>query len=255
MTSSEEFRLDGRVALVTGGGTGIGRAIAAAFVRAGARVAIAGRRAPQLRETAAALGEQDVVRALPADVTHARDRQKLVASTVRAFGGLDVLVNNAGAVRTGALAELDEETWALLVAVNVTAPLLLVREALPELRKRGGAVLNVATGAAIRPVSGFGAYGATKAALAHASRVLAREVAPEVRVNVVSPGGVDTDIFDTFAARDDVPGIKRWYAEAAPLGRIGAPEDVAAAALFLCSDAGRFVTGANLCVDGGLNLA
>ena len=253
--AGREFRLDDRVALITGGGTGIGRAIAESFVGAGARVVIAGRRDEPLRETVRALGGDEVVRAIRADVTVGADRRRLVADTVNAFGHLDVLVNNAGAVDTGALADLTEETWRLLLEVNVTAPLFLVREALPELRKRGGAVVNVATGAAIRPVAGFGAYGATKAALAHASKVLAREVGPDVRVNVISPGGVDTDIFATFAADETIPEIKQWYADTAPLGRIGEPGDIANAVLFLCSDAGRFVTGANLCVDGGLNLA
>lgn len=254
--SAPAFRLDDRVALITGGGTGIGRAVAEAFAGAGARVAIAGRREAPLRETAAALGGDERALAIPGDVTDESDRPRLVAETVRAFGALDVLVNNAGAVATGQLAELSGETWRRLLDVNVTAPLLLVREALPELRRRGGgAVINVATGAAVQPVAGFGAYGATKAALVHASKVLARELGPDVRVNVISPGGVDTEIFATFAPEDEIAGIKRWYADTAPLGRIGEPSDVAAAALFLASEAGRFVTGVNLCVDGGLNLA
>jgi 3-oxoacyl-[acyl-carrier protein] reductase len=256
MTSSErEFRLDGKVALVTGGGTGIGRAIAETFVAAGAQVVIAGRRESTLKEAMKSLGGAEHALAAAGDVTDGADRRRFVQTAVDTFGGLDILVNNAGAVGTGPLGILDEELWSRLLAVNVTAPLLLTREALPHLRERRGVVLNVSTGAALQPVAGFGAYGATKAALNHASKVLALEAAPEVRVNILSPGGVDTDIFETFVPKEDVPGIKERYATMAPLGRIGRPRDIASAALFLCSDAGGFVTGANLCVDGGLNLA
>ena len=251
-----EPRLEGKVALVTGGGTGIGRSIAETFLRAGARVVISGRREEPLLRAVENLGGEDMIRAVPGDVTIGTDRGRMLDACVKDFGGLDVLVNNAGQVAaTGELSGVTEEAWSSLLAVDLIAPVLLAREALPLLRKRGGAILNVSTGAALRPVSGFGAYGAAKAALNHASLVLALEAAPSVRVNVVCPGGVDTPIYRTFLEDEEtIDEMKRRFAEMTPMGRIGQPTDVASAALWLCSDAARWVTGAILTVDGGLNL-
>jgi NAD(P)-dependent dehydrogenase (short-subunit alcohol dehydrogenase family) len=138
--------------------------------------------------------------------------------------------------------------------VNFLAPILLSKEALPMLAASRGSILNISTGASLNPVRNFGAYGAAKAGLNHASQVLALEAAPHVRVNVICPGGVDTPIFETFMGKDRAPELKNMYAEITPLGRIGYPEDIAHAAVFLASDAARFITGAILTVDGGLNL-
>lgn len=246
--------LSGRVALITGGGTGIGRGIAEAFVAAGARVVLAGRRSAPLEEAAAALGENAV--AVSADVTKADDRTRLLEETQRAFGQLDILVNNAGVVRgVGPIAELDAEDWERALAVNLTAPLFLSRDALPHLAARKGSILNVSTGAALKVVPNFAAYGATKAALNYVSRTLALEAAPDVRVNVICPGGVDTPIFETFVPADDVPGVHEFFADNTPLGRMGVPSDIAQAAVFLSSDEASWITGTLLVVDGGLNLA
>lgn len=248
-------RLAGKVALVTGGGSGIGRAIATAFVHEGARVTICGRRDAPLRSVAHGLGGTDVCLPVAADVTDAADRTRLLEETRDAFGGLDVLVNNAGAVRgAGAVADLTEADWTAGLAVNATAPLFLSREALPMLRARSGCILNISTGASLKPVPGFGAYGAAKSALNYASQVLAIEAAPEVRVNVICPGTVETPIYGTFVPADEIEGMFRGCAEATPLARMGQPLDVARAAVFLCSGDATFVTGALLVVDGGLNL-
>lgn len=250
--TAEPFRLDGKVALVTGGGTGIGRAIAETFASAGARVIVGGRRQALLEQTALKAGGDSV--AIAGDVTVAADRTRWVAAAKETFGGLDVLVNCAGAVVHGEIAELLEADWRRLFEVNALAPLLLAREALPLLRQRRGSIIQVSTGASVRAVRGFGAYGAAKAALNQASLVLALEAAPHVRVNVLCPGGVDTPIFSTYLSEADVEAARRWFAESAPLGRIGSPADVAAAALFLASDAAAYITGTILPVDGGLNL-
>jgi NAD(P)-dependent dehydrogenase (short-subunit alcohol dehydrogenase family) len=248
-------RLDGRVALIVGGGTGIGRGIAEAFVQAGARVVLAGRRAKPLRETREALGGEMLVHAEPTDITNAADRVRLVTATQDAFGHLDILVNAAGTVtQLTPLAETDEHDWELTLASNLTGPMLLARACLPLLRQRGGSILNIASGAALKPVPRYGAYGAAKAALIYASQLLALEAAPDVRVNVICPGGVDTPIFDTFLDPKDVQCVKDWFAKATPLGRMGKPADIAQAALYLASDAAIWVTGAVLTVDGGLNL-
>jgi NAD(P)-dependent dehydrogenase (short-subunit alcohol dehydrogenase family) len=250
--TSPSFRLDGKVALVTGGGSGIGRGVAVAFARAGARVAVCGRRSGPLRETASEIGAAS--RAVPADVTLAGDRAQLVARVAAELGGLDILVNSAGAALKRRAEDMDPEAWERLLSVNVVAALELSREALPHLRPRRGCILNVSTGASLHPVPSFAAYGASKAALNYASQVLAMEAAPEVRVNVVCPGGVDTPIFETFVSHDEVPRVLASFRERTPLGRVGRPEDIAAAALYLCSDAASWVTGVLLTVDGGMNL-
>lgn len=178
----------------------------------------------------------------------------MLAAARDAFGGLDVLVGCAGAPARAPLAELREEDWRATLEVNATAAVLLAREALPLLRTRRGSVIQVSTGASVKPVPGLAAYGAAKAALNYASLVLALEAAPEVRVNVICPGGVDTPIFSTYLPDEEIEAAKRWFAQATPLGRIGRPSEIAAAALFLASDAASYITGAMLPVDGGLNL-
>jgi NAD(P)-dependent dehydrogenase (short-subunit alcohol dehydrogenase family) len=246
--------LEGRIALVTGGGSGIGRSIAMAFADAGAKLVLAGRREKPIREVEQEIGG-NAARAVSGDVTKSGDRLRMLAAAEATFGGLDILVNNAGAVaRMGSLMETTEEDWRTTLEVNFLAPILLAKEALPMLRVRHGSILNISTGASLNPVRNFGAYGAAKAGLNHASQVLALEAAPEVRVNVICPGGVDTPIFEKFMGPNRAPELKKMYAEITPLGRIGHPEDIASAALFLASDAARFVTGAILTVDGGLNL-
>jgi 3-oxoacyl-[acyl-carrier protein] reductase len=246
------FRLDGKRALVTGGGTGIGRGIAEAFAASGARVALAGRRGAVLRETAAAIGPAAVP--LVADVTRAADRIRIVSDSVRHLGGLDILVNCAGAAMSRPLADMDEDAWRGILDVNVLAPAELSRAALPALRDGGGAILNVSTGASLHPVPGYAAYGSSKAALNYVSQVLAMEAAPDVRVNVICPGGVDTPIFGTFLPAERIPEVLQFFRERTPLGRVGRPADIAAAAVYLCSDAAEWVTGAVLAVDGGMNL-
>jgi NAD(P)-dependent dehydrogenase (short-subunit alcohol dehydrogenase family) len=253
-TRDEFISLQGRVALVTGGGTGIGRAIAEAFASAGAKLVLAGRREDPLHRAVHELGPHNA-HAVTGDVTLSGDRTRILAAVQSTYGGLDILVNNAGAVsRMGPLVETTEEEWRTMLDVNFLAPILLSKEALPMLRSRRGSILNISTGASLNPVRNFGAYGAAKAGLNHASQVLALESAPEVRVNVICPGGVDTPIFETFVGKERAFEFKGMYAEITPLGRIGYAEDIANAALFLASDAARFITGAILTVDGGLNL-
>jgi NAD(P)-dependent dehydrogenase (short-subunit alcohol dehydrogenase family) len=252
MTPDRGFRLDGKHALVTGGGTGIGRGIAEAFAAAGARVAIAGRRAAVLERAAADIGAGTI--ALPGDVTSAEDRRRVLDGVLAELGALDVLVNCAGAVRVGALEELDDESWERMLRVNLTAAVALCRAALPHLRARRGSILNVSTGASLQPVPGHAAYGASKAALNYASQVLAMEAAPDVRVNVVCPGGVDTPLLETFVPKGEVPAVLERFRSMTPMGRVGTPADVAGAALYLASDAASWVTGVVLTVDGGMNL-
>lgn len=245
------MRLRDQIALVTGGGSGIGRGIAQRFADEGAVVVVVGRREAPLRETAAG---RDRIHDWTADVTAEADRARLADRIRSEFGGLDVLVNNAGVVTSGPLTETPESEWERLFGVNVLAPLALARTFLPTLTERKGSILNVSTGASLRPVPGYGAYGATKAALNYLSQVMALEAAPNVRVNVLCPGGVDTPIFDTFLDASQRQQTLDYFAGATPLGRIGQPRDLAGAAVFLSSREAEWITGSTLVVDGGLNL-
>lgn len=246
------YRLDGKRALVTGGGTGIGLGIARAFAASGARVVLAGRREDVLREAAASVGPGAIP--VAADVTRPADRARLLEESLAGLGGLDVLVNCAGATVSSPLADLDESAWRRILDVNLLAPAELSRAALPALREARGSILNISTGASLHPVPGYAAYGSSKAALNYLSQVLAMEAAPEVRVNVICPGGVDTPIFETFLPKERIPAALQFFRERTPLGRIGRPADIAAAAVYLSSDAAEWVTGAVLTVDGGMNL-
>jgi len=247
------YSLDGKRALVTGGGTGIGRGIAEAFAASGARIVLAGRRPDILAETAASLGP--AAHPVAADVTRPADRARLLKKSLAHLGGLDILVNCAGAAMSRPITEMDADAWRAVLEVNLLAPAELARAALPTLREGGrGSILNISTGASQHPVPGYAAYGSSKAALNYLSQVLAMEAAPDVRVNVICPGGVDTPIFGTFLPKEQVTEALRFFKENTPLGRIGRPSDVAAAAVYLSSDAAEWVTGAVLTVDGGMNL-
>lgn len=238
------YGLQGKAAVVTGGTRGIGRAVAGALAAAGARVCVTARDPDAVRRAAAELGGIGLAGGV-ADPGHPEELTDLV---LREFGRLDVLVNNAATNRPyGPLMEAPAADWREAFAVNVQAPLRLVQCAWHGwMREHGGAVVNVCTEGAGHVGPRVGAYGTTKAALLHLTRQLAGELAPRVRVNSVSPGLVRTEM----ARFVWEPGEAGLAAEL-PLGRIGEPEDVARAVLWLASDAAEWVTGADLLVDGG----
>ena len=246
----DRFRLDGHVAIVTGGGRGIGRAIALAYAEAGADVVVAARR-PEVIELVA-----DAVRArgrralaVPTDVTVGAQLDALVAQTLDAFGRLDVVVNNAGGAPPTIAIGLTDDEFEAAYHFNVTSALHLSRVAAPHLKASGrGSIVNVSSAMSHLVDSGFVAYGAAKAALNHVTRLLAREWAPHVRVNALAVGATVTDALGAFVSM----GETRAQMEAlTPLGRLGEPEDIAAAALWLASPAGSWVTGKVVEVDGG----
>jgi NAD(P)-dependent dehydrogenase (short-subunit alcohol dehydrogenase family) len=249
--------LDGQVAIVTGASSGIGLAIARALSEAGADVALAARKPERLEGAAEELRAAGArVLAVPTDVTRAEEVRRLVAAVAAAWGRVDILVNNAGAgrgrtFRRALLLELTEADFDGCYAVNTKSAFLCGREVVPLMRARGkGAILNIGTmagGDGAPMPEGLGFYPSAKAALRNLTRAMAAEWAPEVRVNCLNPGMVATAaawvMQDPERARAAVPRIA--------LGRLGQPEDIAAAAAFLVSDAASWITGVCLDVHGG----
>jgi len=255
------LRLDGHVALVSGGGTGIGEAIARAFARAGAAVAISGRRLEVVRAAATTIAAETgrEVLAIAGDVARRADCVRMVAETIERFGQLDLLVNNAGVSRGGPLGDMTEEAVHLVVDVDLKGPVFLTQVALPALERSGeerrASILNISSSVTFHPVPNFSVYSAAKAGLDMLTRCWAIELAPRrIRVNAICPGIVRTPVFETMLPPGAIAGHLEHFEQVTPLGRIGTPGDVARLALFLSSPASEWTTGAVVPVDGGLSL-
>ena len=242
-------RFKDKVALVTGGGTGIGRAVATALAAEGGQVVVTGRRVDPLRETSET--DPDRIRYVQADVSQGADVKRAVAFTVEQLGGLDLLVNNAAACTMRGLRNLTDEDISAMLDVNVKGTLMGIREALPHLRARRGSVVNVTSVVARAATPGMSAYGGSKAAIEQLTRCLAVELGPAgVRVNVVAPGLTLTPM---LTDNMDQQGIDQ-VASQTPLRRPGTPEDVAEAVLFLGSGQAAWITGQVVQSSGGLSL-
>ena len=236
--------LEGKLALVTGGSRGIGRAIALELGRAGAEVVVGYRTG---REEAEAVASEIGGRAVEADVSDAESAKALV----EAAGDLDVLVNNAGLTRDGLLVRMSDEDWRTVIDTNLSSVFYTCRAATrPMMRKRAGSIVNISSIVGVHGNWGQTNYAASKAGIIGFTKSLARELGSRnVRANVVAPGYVTTQLTDVLPEEATTAMLQNT-----PLGRLGDPEDVAGAVRFLCSDAAAFVTGDVLLVDGGLGM-
>ena len=257
MQSDEPTRgvLNGKVAIITGGASGIGHATSLLFAREGASVTIADVNEKLGQDVAHEIVLQKGLAAFEkADVTSAADCEQLVESTSKRFGGLHILVNNVGITRRASVVELSEKDWDRVMAVNVKSAFLLSKFAIPLMaRSGGGSIINLASGWGLAGGPRAAAYCASKGAVVLLTKAMAIDHAPQcIRVNCVCPGDTDTPLLHEEARQLGKPSDS-FLAEASrrPLGRVGRPEEIARAVLYLASDASSFVTGTALVVDGG----
>ncbi len=252
-------QLDNKTIVITGGGTGIGRAIAKRFHDEGAFLTIAGRREDKLCETSKAIAPDGKrVLTVPTDVTVEEDIKNLLAVAAERTGGVDVLVNNAGAMQFAQLDAASMSDWELMMKTNAWGPWRLMAHVLPYMKKAGGgSIVNISSLAGIKAFSGAGLYCASKAALQVLSQVAAMENASEnIRVNCILPAVVeDTELTATAVGEENVQELWDKFRPLHPMGRNGKPADIADAALFLASQQSSWITGVLLNVDGGRTLA
>jgi 7-alpha-hydroxysteroid dehydrogenase len=251
VSALDAFRLDGKVAVVTGGGRGIGASIAGTFADAGCDVAIASRTKEQLDEVATGIrraGRKALV--IPADVNDNDAVEQIAARAAEELGRIDIVVNNAGGSMPRPFLETSVAAFERAFHFNVTTAFVLTKAATPHLLATGaGAVINISSAMGRLSDRGYVAYGTAKAALAHMTRLLAADLAPKVRVNAIAVGSVATTALEVVLSN---PELRDEMVSRTPLNRLGEPEDIALCALYLASRAGSFVTGKVFEVDGGI---
>jgi meso-butanediol dehydrogenase / (S,S)-butanediol dehydrogenase / diacetyl reductase len=250
------MRLAQKVCIVTGGGSGIGRATALLFAKEGARLVVADKAAERAHAVVAeCAGKGAEAIALVANVASSGDARRIIETTVDRFGRLDVLINNAGYGITGTVVETDEEAWDALMAVNVRGVFLCSKYAIPAMKANGGgSIVNTASVVASVGIANRAAYCASKGAVAALTRAMAVDhVGDGIRCNAIAPGTINTPYFDEILKNSPDPdATRRALAARQLLGRLGTPEEIAAGILFLASDESRFATGTVLTLDGGM---
>ncbi|TPG53783.1 glucose 1-dehydrogenase [Roseomonas nepalensis] len=246
-------RFQGRVALITGAASGIGRATAVAFAAEGARVALLDRSADALRDAEAAVRQSGgEVLTLACDVSKPEQVEAAVARTVETFGRLDIAFNNAGVEnKASPVADIDLDEWDRIIDINLRGTFLCMKHELAQMLRQGsGVVINTSSGAGIRGVAGGAAYAASKHAIIGLTKSAALDYAKSnIRVNAILPGNIETPMMDRFTGGDIQKAI-----DLEPVGRLGKPEEIADAVLWMSADLGAFVTGASISVDGGWSL-
>lgn len=250
------LRLENKVAFITGGGTGIGRACALAFAHEGARVVVAGRRTGPLHAVAAEVAAlQADSLTVECDVTDAASVTRALRASIGRFQRLDVLVNNAGALLVADIEGTTEAEWDQIMSVNLKGTFLVSKAALPELRRAGGgSIVNIASILGIVAMKNRAAYAASKGGVIALSKSMALDHAKDrIRVNCICPTIVETELVESlFSSQPDPEAARQARRDLLPIGRLGKPEDVAHLAVYLASDESSFVTGAALPLDGGL---
>ncbi len=251
MEGNRSKRLEGKRAIVTGGASGFGAGIARRFAEEGARVIVADLNGEAARVLAAELGDADL--GVAVDVSNAAEVTALAETANRLLGGIDIVINNAGVGHTPQpLDELADEAFDRIAAVNMRAIYLMSKAFVPAMKAQGsGAILNIASTGGVSPRPNLTWYNASKGWVITATRAMAVELAPfQVRVNALNPVAGDTPLLKTFMGAD-TPEVRAKFLASIPIGRFSTPEDMGAAAAFLCSDDASMITGVALEVDGG----
>ncbi len=242
--------LKNKVAVITGGNSGIGFGIAEAFKNEGAVGTIVGRNQKTLDNSVAQLGDNFI--AINADVTNIADLEKAFKETAEKFGKIDVLVANAGAGIVGTVASISESDYDKTMDLNLKSVYFTVNKALPYMND-GGSIILIGSNAAHTAYASFTLYGAAKAAVIFLAKGFSSDLLDrKIRVNVITPGTTDTPAFEKFVPAEQIEAVKKHFADSMPIGRIGQPSDIGKAAVFLASDDAAFMLGAELLVDGGL---
>ena len=239
--------------LVTGGTRGIGRGAVEAFLNSGARVAINGRTIESTAEAIAELAGGEKLIPVPGDVATASGCEAILKNAIKDLEGLDILVNSAGVARVGPIEDFDEAAWDQTLDINLKGTFFCIRSALSALRDSKGNIINLASDAGLVGASNLVVYCASKGGVVNMTRAMALEFAPDVRVNCICPGYVDTDMVrrDGIEQASDPAAEEQSLVDEAPLKRIGTAEEIASAIVYLASDDARFVTGAAFQIDGG----
>jgi NAD(P)-dependent dehydrogenase (short-subunit alcohol dehydrogenase family) len=243
-------RLIDKVAVITGGNSGIGLGIAQEFKKEGAKGAIVGRNQDTLNSAVAELGADFI--AINADVTNVSDLERVFKETSEKFGKVDVVVANAGAGTVGTVASLGEADFDKTIDLNLKSVYFTVHKALPYMND-GGSIILLGSNAAHRAYPNFTLYGAAKAAVIFFAKGFSSDLlGRKIRVNVITPGTTDTPAFEKFVPAEQIDGLKKHFASEMPIGRIGQPSDIGKAAVFLASDDSSFILGAEILADGGM---